>query len=376
MRCVQFLLDPVSLTPYAQRIEALEAQIPKVESSSAAKKLEGQLSEIGADLELLIETVSQLKIEDLSQRTNIVDRIGNCLALLNRIRSSLKTRLRSLTTGELESDFASQSKLLDQAAASGLDSSNSLEQVDSGLTRILLQIEELEGRYADSQELLLRLTEKRQALCDLFESKRQQLVEQQTQRANTLVAAANRILDGITSRSLRIESPTELLAYFASDLMVEKVRKIAGQLKELGDSVRRDDVLSRLKAISDDSIRQQRDRRELLSDGNSAIRLGQHSFSVNQQPIELTTVVRNDTLNLHLTGTQFFQPLSDPSLDAARDLWEQPLPSESKQVYRGEYLAYCLFHELTETPPRRRVGSATSPLAADFNAAPPHPALR
>lgn len=371
VRCVQFLLDPASLTPYAKRIEALEAQIPKVESSSAAKKLEGQLSEIGADLELLIETVSQLKIEDLSQRTNIVDRIGNCLALLNRIRSSLKTRLRSLTTGELESDFASQSKLLDQAAVSGLDSSNSLEQVDSGLTRILLQIEELEGRYADSQELLLRLTEKRQALCDLFESKRQQLVEQQTQRANTLVAAANRILDGITSRSLRIESPTELLAYFASDLMVEKVRKIAGQLKELGDSVRRDDVLSRLKAISDDSIRQQRDRRELLSDGNSAIRLGQHSFSVNQQPIELTTVVRNDSLNLHLTGTQFFQPLTDPSLDAARDLWEQPLPSESKQVYRGEYLAYCLFHELTETPPSRRVGSATSPLAADFNAAPP-----
>lgn len=368
VRCVQFLLDPASLTPYAQRIEGLETQIPKVESSSAAKKLEGQLSDIGADLELLIETVSQLKIEDLSQRTNIVDRIGNCLALLNRIRSSLKTRLRSLTTGELESDFASQSKLLDQAAASGLDSSNSLEQVDSGLTRILLQIEELEARYADSQELLLRLTEKRQSLCDLFESKRQQLVEQQTQRANTLVAAANRILDGIISRSARIESPTELLTYFASDLMVEKVRKIAEQLKELGDSVRRDDVLSRLKSISDDSIRQQRDRRELLSDGNTAIRLGQHSFSVNQQPIELTTVVRNDSLHLHLTGTQFFQPLSHPSLDAARDLWGQPLPSESREVYRGEYLAYCLYLELTETSPNRRIDPTTLQAAPDTNA--------
>ncbi|MBM3966547.1 MAG: AAA family ATPase, partial [Planctomycetes bacterium] len=367
VRCVQFLLDPASLTPYSLRIEGLETEISKVGASSTARKLEGQLSEIGAGLELLVETVSQLKIDDLSQRTNIVDRIGNCLALLNRIRSSLKTRLRALTTGELESDFASQSKLLDQAAAGGLDSSNSLEQVDSGLTRILLQIEELEGRYADSQELLLRLTEKRQALCDLFESKRQQLVEQQNQRANTLVAAANRILDGITSRSARIESPTELLAYFASDLMVEKVRKIAEQLKEIGDSVRRDDVLSRLKAISDDSMRQQRDRRELLSDGNSAIRLGQHSFSVNQQPIELTTVVRNNSLNLHLTGTQYFEPMSDPSLDAASDLWGQPLPSESKEVYRGEYLAYCLYLSMTEEATKRRVRQPdqTIPIEAD-----------
>ncbi len=347
VRCVQFLLEPASLLPYAQRIESVDSEVPKVGSSAAARALENQLSEIGNSLELLVETVSQLHFEDLAQRTTIVDRIGDCLASMNRVRSSLKTRLRSLTTGELESDFASQSKLLDQAAASGLDSATTLERVDTALTRILIQLEELEGRYAESQELLLRLTEKRQGLCDLFEAKRQQLVEMQSQRANSLVAAANRILEGIVSRSARIDSPTELLAFFASDLMVEKVRKIADQLQELGDSVRRDDVLSRLKSISDDSIRQERDRRELLSDGNRTIRLGQHSFSVNQQPIELTTVLHNDCLNIHLTGTQFFQPLSDPSLDAARDLWEQLLPSESARVYRAEYLAYCLFQELT-----------------------------
>ena len=39
-------------------------------------------------------------------------------------------------------------------------------------------------------------------------------------------------------------------------------QQIADQLQDLGDSVRRDDVLSRLKTISDDAVRQQRDRRE------------------------------------------------------------------------------------------------------------------
>ncbi len=346
VRCVQFLLQPQSLQPYVARIEALGPEIANVDSSAAAKKLEAQCSEIGGSLELLVETVSQLKIDDLAQRTNIIDRVGDCLAQLNRVRSTLKMRMRDLTTGELESDFVSQSKLLDQATASALDSSETPEQVDVALTRVLMQIEELEGRYADSDELLIRLTEKRQTLCDLFESRRQQLVEIQTRRANSLVTAADRILNGITSRSARIDDPGELLAYFASDLMVEKVRKIASQLTELGDSVRADDVQSKLKSISDDALRQQRDRRELLSDGNRTIRLGQHAFSVNHQPIELTTVVREGCLNLHLTGTQFYQPLSDPSLDAARDLWDQPLPSESPSVYRGEFLAVWLAKEL------------------------------
>ena len=346
VRCIQFLLEPAAMQPYVVQIDQLGNEVPKVESTSTAKKLESQFADIGSSLELLIETVSQLKIEDLAQRTNIVDRVGDCLGQLNRVRSSLKMRMRDLTTRELESDFASQSKLLDQATSSAIDVAETPDAVDTALTRILMQIEELESRYADSEELLLRLTEKRQTLCDLFEAKRQQLVEVQTRRANSLVSAAERILAGIASRSARIDAPEEMLAYFASDLMVEKVRKIADQLSSLGDSVRSDDVQSKLKTISDDAMRQQRDRRELLSDGNRIITLGQHAFSVNHQPIELTTVVRNGALNIHLTGTQFFQPLVDPALEFARDLWDQPLPSESHDVYRGEYLAFQLANEL------------------------------
>ena len=346
VRCIQFLLEPTAMQPYALQIDQLGSEVPKVDSTSTAKKLESQFAEIGSSLELLIETVAQLKIEDLAQRTNIVDRVGDCLGQLNRVRSTLKMRIRDLTTRELESDFASQSKLLDQATSSAIDVVETPDAVDTALTRVLMQIEELEGRYADSEELLLRLTEKRQMLCDLFEAKREQLVEVQTRRANSLVSAAERILSGVASRSARIDAPEELLAYFASDLMVEKVRKIADQLAELGDSVRSDDVQSKLKAISEDAMRQQRDRRELLSDGNRVIKLGQHAFSVNHQPIELTTVVRDGGLNVHLTGTQYFQPFHDPALEVARDLWDQPLPSESPDVYRGEYLAYQLAKEL------------------------------
>lgn len=343
--CVQFLLNPASLKGYQQQTTEIERKIPTVKGTAEGRSLDTELVAIGEALELLMETVSQLKIDDLAQRTKIVDSIADCLAGLNRARSQLRTRLRETVERELEADFASQSKLLDNATASALESADTPEKVDSALGRLLLQIEEIEARYAESDTLLVRLAEIRQGVCDAFENRRQQLVAARTRRADGLVAAAERILSGISSRSSRILDPQELQSYFASDLMVDKVRGIANQLLELGDTVRRDDVLSKLRTIADDAVRQQHDKRELLSGNGKLIKLGTHTFSVNDQPVELTTVARNEQLWLHITGTDFFERMNSPELDTNRDLWDQHLPSESNSVYRGEYLAYSIVNE-------------------------------
>ncbi len=248
----------------------------------------------------------------------------------------------------MEADFASQTKLLDQAAAGALETADTPEKVDEALTRIMLQLEELEGRFAEFELLISRLTEKRESLYEAFESKRMQLVEARSRRADSLVAAADRILQGVATRALRLNDADSLRGYLASDVMVDKVRQIADQLQQLGDTVRMDDVLSRLKSIGDDSLRQLRDRQELFSGGEGLIKLGKHQFSVNQQSIELTTVVRQGQIQVHLTGTQFFQAMNDPALEQSRDLWDQHLPSESAEIYRGEYLAHLFTNELKQ----------------------------
>lgn len=347
-RCVQFLLGEKSLDPYQLRIQTTAGRIEAVKTAADGRALQEELTAIGKDLELLIETVSQLKIDDLTQRTAIVDRTGNLLAELNRVRSSVSARVRDLLSGEMEADFASQTKLLDQAAAGSLETADTPEKVDEALTRLMLQLEELEGRFAEFESLITRLTEKRESLYEAFESKRLQLVEARSRRADSLVAAADRILLGVTTRALRLSDADALRGYLASDAMVDKVRQIADQLQQLGDTVRMDDVLSRLKSIGDDSLRQLRDRQELFSGDEGLIRLGKHQFSVNQQSIELTTVVRQGQIQLHLTGTQFFKPMSDPALDQARDLWDQHFPSESPQIYRGEFLAAVFAEELQQ----------------------------
>lgn len=348
-RCVQFLLSPKALEPYQERIHAAEAEVQDVASAIAGKELQEKLAGISEDLELLIETVSQLKIDDLTQRTAIVDRTGDLLAELNRVRSGLKSKVRELLSGEMEADFASQTKLLDQAAAGALETADTPEKVDESLTRMMLQLEELEGRFAEFDELLVRLTEKRESLYEAFEARRQQLVEARSRRAESLASAADRILQGIRSRASRVSDADGLRSYFVSDPMVDKVRAIAEQLSELGDTVRKDDVLSKLKSISDDSLRQLRDRNELFTGGEGLIQLGKHQFTVNKQPIELTSVVRSGKLQVHLTGTQFFEPLVHESLEQAKDLWSQILPSESDHVYRAEFLAAELFEHWSES---------------------------
>ena len=68
--------------------------------------------------------------------------------------------------------------------------------------------------------------------------------------------AADRILKGIRSRVANFETIDDINSYFASDLMIDKVRDIVDQLKELGESVKVDDIQSRLKSIREDTVRQ------------------------------------------------------------------------------------------------------------------------
>jgi len=199
------------------------------------------------------------------------------------------------------------------------------------------------------------------------------LVEKRNRRAESLAAAAGRILNGIASRVASMESPQQIAAYFAGDLMVEKVRDLIGQLQELDDAVRVGDLQSRLKSIREDATRTLKDRTDLYEAGGDVIRLGKHRFAVNTQPIDLTTVLRDGQYMLHLTGTQFFEPLRHESLDRSRDLWDQPLISENEQVYRAEYLAMDLFNRLLSPentlimPPEVTAGWVNAQMSGRFD---------
>lgn len=345
-RCIEFLLREDSLAPYENRVKKQHAQIEKLETVAQAKTLDEEISDGSSELEMLIDIVSNLKIDDATQRTRIIDNISSIYSSLNQTRATLKKRIKVLQQTEGAAEFNSQLKLLSQAVVNYLDVCDTPERCDEYLTKMMVQVEELEGRFAEFDEFVVQLAEKREEIYAAFDSQRLQLVEARNRRATSLANAADRILKGIQSRISNFEDVNDINSYFASDLMIEKVRDITKQLGELDETVKVDDIQSRLKTIREDAVQQLRDKKELFVEGEKTIRLGEYLFSVNVQPLELTTVIKDDNMFFHLSGTKYLEQITDEKFLATQPVWAQEVLSENRDVYRAEYLAFQVLQSI------------------------------
>ncbi|WFB35850.1 DNA repair ATPase [Kiritimatiellota bacterium B12222] len=349
-RCVDFLLGDKALAPYEKRIANLEPRIPDLKTVRDGESMREEVEGISGELEMLIEIVGNLSIDDATQRTQIIDGISALFSTLNQVRASLQNRIKKMAVQEGEAEFSSQMKLLNQSVINYLDVCDSPEKCEQSLSRVMIQLEELEGKFADYDEYVLKLGEKREEVYNAFETRRLSLVEARNKRADTLQRSAERILGSVKNRVGAMKTVEEIHGYYASDMMIEKLRGIIDQLTDMGDPVKAGDIETQLKGSREDAVRQLHDRSELFVDGENVIQFGRHKFSVNTQELDLTIVPRDDEMMLHLTGTAFFESITDPDFLATRPVWSQKLISENDEVARVEYLAYSYFISLGAAP--------------------------
>lgn len=346
--CVEFLLRDDALSPYEHGVKTRHEQVDQLTKVADAKRLEEEISATSTELEMLIDVVSNLKIDDATQRTDIIENISAIYSKVNQARAALKKKTQELMSVEGKAEFHSQVKLLSQAVVNFLDVCDTPEKCDEYLTKLMVQIEELEGRFAEFDDFVLELSDKREEVYSAFDGKKVALVEARNKRATTLVSAAERILKGIETRVRQLDDVNDIHSYFAADLMVEKVRDIVAQLTELEDNVKVDDIQSQLKTIREDAVRQLKDRQELFVDGANVIKFGKHQFSVNVQELDLTAVMKDGKMQFHLTGTNFLEEIADEDFLATSDVWQQEFVSENADVYRAEYLAYQMLSAIDE----------------------------
>jgi len=342
---VEFLLKDEALAPYEAKVEELKTAIAAVTKVTEADDVSDRIDQTSQQLELLIDVVSNLDIADATQTTRIIDSISGLFAKLNSLRSQLKTQRKELSGTEAKAEFNAQLKLLSQSIVNYLDLCDTPEKTEEYLTKLMVQLEELEGKFSEFEEFIGSLTEKREEVYNAFEARRLQLLEARTRRANAIMSAAGRMLKSVQSRAAKFEAVPEINGYFAADLMVSKVRNMIGELTDLGDTVKAGDLQARLKSLREEAIRQLKDRNELFVGGDNVIKFGRHHFSVNQQALDLTIVPRDGEMYFHLTGTNFFEAITNEEFLATKPVWDMTLPSESKQVYRAEYLAYLMLEE-------------------------------
>ena len=340
--CVAFFLSADAFKPLLDELDALVVTVEASKTSSELRATRVELDRIHEGLSLLAETVNGLKVADPTARTAILDGTSAAFAKQNRARAIFDGRYQELSSSEGRAEFAVQFKLLGQNVVSALSLAKTPESCDEQLGKLLLQLEELESRFGEFAEFAPEIAEKREEVLAAIATRRQAIVEERQRRAQSFALAAERILSGIVRRAQNYKQLDELNAFFISDPTLGKLEELRAQLLELGDSVRAEELDSKLKSARQTAIRALRDKTELSGGEDDSIRFGEHRFLVNTQPLELTIVTREGGLFSHLTGTDFYEPLLDEGLEQGREFWEQALVSENADVYRGEFLAVSL----------------------------------
>ncbi|OUS11820.1 DNA repair protein [Gammaproteobacteria bacterium 53_120_T64] len=340
VQILDFLSDERALEPYRHKIAALDKDLARAESIVELSPIIVAIEGVASGLDLLSELMTSLKVDDATVRTGIIDTISEVYARLNQSKASAKHRQKNLGSEEAIAQFSAQFKLFTQSITNALGLASSPEQCDEQLSRLLVQLEELESQFTDFDQFLADIVGKREEIYEAFESHKQQLMDERQRKAQSVADAADRILSSISKRSLKFTDADELNTYFAADALVMKARDLVERLRELDSAVKADDVESRHKAIVEQALRSLRDKSDIFEDGGKIIRLGpRHKFSVNKQELDLTIIPRDGELSLHLTGTNYYEPIVHPELLAARDYWQMSLESETRKVYRGEFLA-------------------------------------
>ncbi|MEU4133083.1 DNA repair ATPase [Streptomyces wuyuanensis] len=344
-RALAFLRREDAFSEYDAEVERLTADAEAAPSVAEAGQVGRRLEEQALGLRSLTEVVAGLETGDATVRTSVLERVAEVLGGLNRARATLAGRRQALLEQEGRAEFAAEFALLGQAVTGALAAADSPESCDAQLARLMLQLENLESRFADHDEFVTDLADKRTEVHEAFSARRQTLQDSLARRAERLAVSAARVLEAVARRACSLATADEVSTFFASDPMTAKVRRTAEELRALGDRALAEEVEGRLKAACQEAGRALRDRTELYTDGGGTIRLGRHRFAVTTRAAELTLVPRGDGMAFTLTGTDYSSPVTAPEFRDTHPYWGQLLPSENNEVYRAEHLAARLLAE-------------------------------
>jgi hypothetical protein len=341
-KAMQFLADKHAFDGHQQALVQTTAALAQAHTSPALGKLLDTLDQQAAGLDLLTEQLGSLPGGDAVIRTAILDRISGLYGDINRLRAEARSRRKSLGATEAAAEFGAQFKLFGQAVENALEFADTPEKCDEALTRLLAQLEELEGRFADHEVFITDVATKREAVVDALAARRQTLVEARQRRAQAVGEAAGRILEGIPRRVAGFSEVSQIHGYFAGDPLLAKLQQLMTDLRALGAQVQADDIATRLKTARDQALRSVRDKSELVAADGNTLRFGRHAFTIQRQPLDLSLVPSQGALSFQITGTDYVAPVNDLRLAALKSRWDQALVSETAELCRSEYLAGCL----------------------------------
>ena len=214
VKTVQFLSTPTAVDPYLTKIEEFEVEIEKVATKAGIEPIIESIESTASGLDLLSELMATLEVEDATIRTQIIDAISEVYSKLNQSKAKANLKHSSLGADEAIAQFSAQFKLFSQSITNALGLATTPERCDEQLSRLLVQLEELESQFSEYDEFLSDILAKREEVYESFESHKQQLLDSQQRKAQNIGDAAERILNSIDRRVQKFSEQDELNTFF------------------------------------------------------------------------------------------------------------------------------------------------------------------
>lgn len=344
-KLIKLLQEKTSFDYYHNEIASIEKNIAAVKKLVDLEKSETALEELISQINIVNDEINDISFKDATVVSIILDSISTVFAKLNQVKAKIKNVKKGLMSTESKLEFTAQMNLLSQTVSSSLTISDTPEKCEEQMTRVLNQIESLETKFADFEEYVNEIYKKREEVRDIFENHKDQLINEKQKRISGIVNAAELTLGSIKNKVAKIHKIEELNSYFAADSLVLKYGQFIENIKKLGDNTKADELFGKFKNIKDQSLRQLRDSQDIFEDNGNIMRMGKHRFSVNKTPVDLSMVNRDGKNFLHITSTNFYEEITNAELEALRDYYEHDVLSESRDIYRSEYLAYSVLNE-------------------------------
>ena len=344
-RLLKLLQNKKSFDVYLDDIEKVELKIKDVKKVVEIEPLEEKMEDINDKITIINSEINEIEAKDSTVTSMILDHVSEVFSKLNQVNAKLKQAKKGFLSKEAKLEFASQFKLLTQSVSNSLGRAVSAEKCDEELATLIGLVEKLESKFSDFDEYLTEIYQKRNEINDAFENHKQQLVNAAQKRIANIVKAGEININSISKKVEKFSNIDDLNTYFSSDVMVLKVRSLVENIKEIGGTVQAEDLESKLVKIKDMSMRSLRDNQDIFEDGGNIMKMGKHKFPVNKTPLDLTILNKDGAMQSHLTSTDYFNTVVNDQFNELEYLWDADLPSESKVVYRAEYLSYLVLND-------------------------------
>lgn len=338
---IKVVANKESFDQFFNSINEVKEQFNVASTLKEITEIKESIDQISNSVSTISEEISDVDIDDLADFESIQSSLNIVYSEINSFQSDVEAKYNTIYISENGVRFKTSVDLLNQLINNELSRVSTLDELESVTLKINNRIDTLDNQFSDFEAYANQFSEMRDTLSKTVSDKREIIINQRNKEISGLERSFNLNVRSVKGRIDRLESVSQLNEFFASDSLVKRSIDVANKIREAGDGVKADQLISELVKLKDSSYRDIKDKQDLYVDGGNFLKLGRYKFPVNREKFSVNIIHKEDGLYANVSSTDYEKKL-DGEVNDYQDIFDMVVYSENKDISRSEFLAYSL----------------------------------